>query len=392
MPLVDKKNETGQYRELAAQPLAENLSSGRSKSLDAGLKRRIKTKDLSQLTGQLANLLHAGMPLVPALSAMVEQLQAVQKEKLAGSTRPLVEIMQKVRDGVSQGKSLSGALAEHSQVFSPLFVNAVAAGEASGMLENILYRLSDMLQNRLRLLDKVKTAIAYPVVMTAVAVGVVVFLLSYVVPSITQIFIEMDKELPWPTIVLISVSSFIKSYLLLLIFAFFALSAGIAAAFKSTKGRLIIDILKLKVPLFGSLILKLEIARLTRTLAILLESGVPILKALQISKGIVNNLFLADALDSVREMVGKGRNIAEAVRKTGLFPPIVFHILSTGQNTANLEQGLTNIADMYDRQIETTAKTLTSLLEPAILLIMGTVVGFIVLSILLPIFEINQAI
>jgi len=392
MPLAEKKYEAGQHLEVLEKPLEDGLSTGRVKSFNSSVKRRIKTKDLSQLTSQLANLLRAGMPLVPALSALVEQLQAVQNEKLTGGSEPLLEIMRNVRDRVSQGQSLSGALAEHPDVFSPLFVNTIAAGEASGMLENVLYRLSEMLQNRLRVLDKVKTALAYPAVMTAVALGVVVFLLCYVVPSITQIFIEMNQDLPWPTRVLISVSSFIKSYLLLAIVFVFALSVGITAACKSTKGRLIVDGLKLKMPLFGPLLLKLEIARLTRTLAILLDSGVPILKALQISKGIVHNYFIANALDSVGTMVSKGENIAGAVRRTGLFPPIVFHILSTGQNSANLEQGLTNIADMYDEQIETTSKTLTSLLEPAILLIMGVVVGFIVLSILLPIFEINQAI
>jgi general secretion pathway protein F len=226
--------------------------------------------------------------------------------------------------------------------------------------------------------------------MAMVAVAVVMFLLSFVVPSITQIFLEMNRTLPWPTRALIWTSAFMKNYFAFIVIGVCALVYAIATGYRTEEGRLFADRFKLKLPLFGNLFLKLEIARLTRTLGTLLASGILILDALEIAKGVVHNTFIARALNSVKDMVSKGDNVASSVRKTGLFPPVVFHIMATGQISGNLEDSLIDIAEMYDREVEMTAKTLTSLLEPTILLVMGLIVGFIVLAILLPIFEINQ--
>lgn len=346
----------------------------------ADIFRRAGARDICVLTRQLATLLHAGMPLVPALSALVEQMQ--------GSS--LAHIMEEVRDSVNAGSTFAGALGKHPRIFSNLFVNMVAAGETSGTLEEVLLRLAEMLDKRAHLAGKVKSVIAYPLMLAVVAVGVVMFLLSFVVPSITQIFLEINRQLPWPTRLLISTSAFIKTYLLVIIAAVCVAVFGIGAWVRTEEGRIIWDRSKLRMPLFGKLFLKLEIARLSRTLGILLASGIPVLSALEIAKGVVQNTFLVGALSSVKDLVSKGDNIADAVRRTGLFPPIVFHIIATGQISGDIEGGLLSIADMYDGEVEMTAKTLTSLLEPAIVLVMGAVVGFIVLAILLPIFEINQ--
>jgi general secretion pathway protein F len=345
--------------------------------------RRTSTRDICVLTRQLATLLHAGMPLVPALSVLVESTEGGQRSGLA-------QIMEEVRDSVNAGSSFAGALGKYPGVFSGLFVNMVAAGETSGTLEEVLLRLAEILDKRAHLAGKVKSVIAYPLVLAVVAVGVVMFLLSFVVPSITQIFLEINRQLPWPTTLLISTSAFIKTYLLVIIAVVCVAVFGSIAWVRTAEGRVIWDRSKLKLPLFGKLFLKLEIARLARTLGILLASGIPVLSALEIAKGVVQNRFLAGALGSVKDFVSKGDNIADAVRKTGLFPPIVFHIIATGQISGDIEGGLLSIADMYDNEVEMTAKTLTSLLEPAIVLAMGAVVGFIVLAILLPIFEINQ--
>ncbi|UCE98805.1 MAG: type II secretion system F family protein [Planctomycetota bacterium] len=342
--------------------------------------RRISTKNLCRLARQLATLLHAGMPLVPALSALVEQLR----------NEPLAGVLEHVADAVNQGTSLADALKEHPDIFSPLFVNMVAAGQATGTLEEVLLRLAEILEKRLLLAGKVKVALAYPLMMLAVATAVVIFLLSYVVPSITQIFLEMNRSLPWPTRFLISASAFLKTYFLLIVILICALFCAIAAAYRTTEARVILDRSKLKLPLFGKLFLKLEIARLARTLGILLISGLPILSALETARGVVQNSFIANAIDYVKNLISKGDNIAGAIRKTRLFPPIVLHIIATGQASGTLEDGLISIADMYDGEVETAAKTLTSILEPAIILVMGVVVGFIVLAILLPIFEINN--
>ena len=355
------------------------------KTYERDIFRRIRTRDVCQTARQLATLLRAGMPLVPALSALVEQLREVRAKD-----SPLAEIMEQVANDVNSGSTLADALSKHPNVFSSLFVNMVAAGETSGTLEEVLLRLAEILEKRVHLAAKVKSAIAYPLMMIVVAVAVVVFLMSVVVPSITGIFFEMNRPLPWPTRLLISISAFMKTYLIVIVPVLCAVLLGIRAACRTKEGRLFVDRFKLKLPLFGKLFLKLEIARLTRTLGILLVSGIPILSALEIAKQVIQNSFIADALDSVRDLVSRGDAIASAIRKTGLFPPIVYHIIATGQISGNVEEGLINIADMYDGEVELTTKTLTSLLEPAILLLMGVVVGFIVLAILLPIFDINQ--
>jgi general secretion pathway protein F len=333
------------------------------------------------------------MPLVPALSALVEQLQGSSERKvmrLGRQENPLAEVMKEVYVNVNTGSSLSAALGRHPDVFSNVFVNMVAAGETSGTLEEVFLRLAEMLEKRVHLTNKVKSAVAYPIMMSVVAVAVVVFLLSFVVPSITQIFLEMNRTLPLPTRLLISTSAFMKTYFVPIVIMVFAVILGIGAWKRSKDGRMKWDRSKLKFPLFGKLFLKVETARLARTLGILLTSGIPVLGALEIVKGIVQNRFIAGALESVKDRVSKGSDIAEAIRKTGLFPPIVIHIMATGQMSGNIENGLMDIAQMYDDEVEMTAKTLTSLIEPLILLIMGVIIGFIVLAILLPIFEINQ--
>lgn len=356
--------------------------------------RRTRTRDICRIARQLATLLRAGMPLVPALSALVEQLQGSTERKsicLQSRENPLALVMKEVCDCVNAGSSLSTALGGHPDVFSNVFVNMVAAGETSGTLEDVFLSLAEMLEKRVHLANKVKSAIAYPLMMSVVAVTVVVFLLSFVVPSITQIFLEIDRALPLPTRLLISTSAFMKTYFVPIVVMVFAVVFGIGAWKRTKDGKIRWDRYKLKVPLFGKLFLKAETSRLARTLGILLTSGIPILGALEIVKGIVQNSFIAGALDSVKERVSKGSDISEAIRKTGLFPPIVIHIMATGQMSGSIESGLMDIAEMYDDEVEMTAKTLTSLIEPVILLIMGAVIGFIVLAILLPIFEINQA-
>jgi len=351
---------------------------------------RVSTKDLCSLARQLATLLHAGMPVVPALSALVEQLQATSGPHLHAQDTGVAEVVKALCNDVNEGGALSDACAQYPSVFPPLFVNMVAAGEASGTLDQVLVRLADMLERRVDLAGKVKAAVAYPLMMTVVAAGVVIFLLSFVVPGITRIFVEMNRTLPWPTRMLIAASSFIKDYFIIICVAGCAAVLAILAACRTKEGRFIVDRLKLRLPLFGKLFLELETARLARTLATLLTSGITILDALDIVRGVIKNSVIVNALDEVKGSISKGSNIAEAIRKTGLFPPIVFHITATAQAGANIEQGLANIADMYDADVEQTAKLLTSLLEPAVLLVMGVVVGFIVLAVLMPIFEMNQ--
>ncbi|MFQ6035210.1 MAG: type II secretion system F family protein [Sedimentisphaerales bacterium] len=395
--LVSGKRVSGRPRSCLRQEDAGAESGERADEIKEAYKKeivaRVGTREICRVASQLATLLRAGMPLVPALSALVEQLQSAPKHKLirlGAEQDPLTQILAQVRDNVNAGSTLADALGKYPNVFSPLIVNMVAAGETSGTLEEVLLRLAQMLEKRLQLISRVKSAIAYPLMMIVVAVAVVVFLLSYVVPSITQIFLEMNQTLPIPTRLLISISSFMKTYLVLIAIVVAGVFLAVGAALRTREGKLFADRAKLKLPLFGRLFVKLEIAWLTRTWAMLLASGIPVVGALQIARGVTQNSFIVNALDRIKDSVSRGDSIADAIKTAGFFPPVVFHIVSTSETSANLEAGLIDIAEMYDSEVEMTAKTLTSLLEPAILLVMGAVIGFIVLAILLPIFEINQ--
>jgi general secretion pathway protein F len=276
-------------------------------------------------------------------------------------------------------------------LFSPLFVSMVSAGESSGALEEVLARVADILEKRVQLTDKVKAAIAYPAMMAFVATGVVIFLLSYVVPGLTRLFVEMNRELPGPTKFLIAVSDFTRTYLVVIIGVLCAVTIAIAALHKSQEGKARLDRVILRLPLFGPLLFRLELARLTRTLGALMKSGLPVITAMEVTQRVIQNSLIAKAMSDVRESVLKGDNVADAVRTTGMFPPVVYHLIATSQMSGNIEDSLIEIAEMYDAEVQTAVRTLTTLLEPIILLVMGGVVAFIVLAILLPIFEINQA-
>jgi len=348
---------------------------------------RVKPKDLCMTTRQLATLLRAGMPLVPALTALAEQLQQQGRSTHA---HPMHQIIQHLADRVNTGASLADALQEYLNIFSNLFINMVRAGQTSGTLEEVLIKLADMLEKRVRLTAKIRAALAYPALMAITAAAVVAFLMAFVVPGISKIFIDMNRQLPWPTTMLISISTFFRAYLVVIAIAVCVFIFAVVTYLKTKTGKMKWDQLKLKLPLIGDLFLKVETVRLTRTLGIMLSSGIPILDALKIVKGVIQNSFIAASLDNIKQDIGTGLSTAGAIKQTGLFPPIIYHTVAIGEMSGNMEEQLINIADDYDDQIDTMARSLTSLIEPVILLLMGLVVGFIVLAMLLPIFEINQ--
>lgn len=393
MPVLESQFASDLRREAAAAGQRVHRPAPTSKP-NNDILRRAGTKDLCRIARQLSALLHAGMPLVPALSALVEQLESPANTKgksLLPGEKPLVRAIRQVRDDVNEGVSMAEALARHPGVFSPLFVSMVSAGESSGALEEVLARIADILEKRVQLVGKVKAAITYPTVMATVATAVVVFLISYVVPGITRLFTEMNRGLPWPTRFLISVSEFSQTYLMVFLGLFCAAVIGLAALRRNREGKAWLDRIVLKLPLFGPLLFRLELARLTRTLGTLMKSGLPVMAAMEITQRVIQNSLIAEAMKTIRESVHKGDNIAGAMKTTGLFPPVVYHLIATGQMSGNIEDGMIDIAEMYDGEVEASVRTLTSLLEPVILLVMGGIVTFIVLAILLPIFEINQA-
>lgn len=344
--------------------------------------RRIRSSDVASATRQLAMLMNAGIALVPALAALQEQL----------GQHPLGAVIARIHDRINEGMSLTKALEEHPKVFSEVFVSMVSAGEASGELENVLVRLADVSEKRERLANKVRASLAYPAFMAVVGIGVVIFLLTFVIPSISKLFHDMHRELPWPTVALIAVSDFVKAYFWLIAGAV----AGLIVLFRiwlaTPPGRLAWDRITLRLPLFGDLFRKVAISRFARTLGTLMASGVSILEALNIVKRVVGNAALSDTLDQIKESVRQGDSITNPLRRSGIFPPIVCHMVGSGERGGNIEEGLLKVAEVYDNEVESSVTTLTSLLEPIMILALGVVVGFIVLAILLPIFEINQAI
>ena len=368
-------------------------SQGETKTTDKAprdLFARISTKEICLITRQLVTLLRAGMPLAQALFALSEQLGDSIGQASNRKHAYLAAVLQDIYTQVNAGQAFSEALSHYPRLFSPLYIHMVETGQATGNLETTLQQLADSFEKRIQLTVQIRSALTYPVMMCVVSVGVVLFLVTYVVPNMSQIFQELNRALPWPTMVLIAASQFMHRYLGVLVVVMGVFGALLYRLLRQGPIRQAVDRFLLRVPLVGGLLLKIEIARLTRTMATLLAGGVPILRSLDITRAIIQNRMIQQAWARIEESVRRGVSLAESVKQTGCFPPVVFHILSTGQTSGNLDAGLFDIADMYDQDIQASTKTLASLIEPFVLLAMGVVVGFIVLAMLLPIFEINQ--
>ena len=343
--------------------------------------RRIRRKDVSTATRQLATLLRSGMPVVQSFSAIIEQLEG----------HPLQKVMLEIREKVNAGSTFADALADHPKLFSTLYVGMVRAGESAGALETILQRLAEYLEKMDKQRNRIRSIMAYPIVMLFVGGAVLTFLMTYVVPTLIKLFTEMNRDLPLPTQILIAVSGFVRSYKMLI------LIGGIVAAFVAFKryirteaGRLRYDAFRLRIPVLGTLVRKSCMVRFARTLGTLVAGGVPLLQALVIVRDIVGNTVIGKALDDAKDNIARGQTIADPLKNSGHFPPIVTHMVAVGEASGNLEEMLFNVADAYEDEVETAISSLTSLLEPMIIVVMGVIVGFIVLSVLLPIFDMNK--
>lgn len=341
---------------------------------------RPSTTDVAVMTRQLATLIGAGIPLFESLNALIEQ---VEKESLK---KVLTQVREQVREGTSFAKALEG----HPSVFPPLYVNMVRAGEASGTLEGVLNRLTLFMENQAKLVGKVTAALAYPALMAVIGTGLISVLMVAVVPNVTGIFASMDQALPWYTALLIGMSEFAASYWWLVILALIGAVYGFRRWLRTPKGRLRWDTFVLGAPIFGKLIQMLSIARFARTLATLLSSGVALLSAMDIVRSVLGNAALekvvADAIGSIRE----GQSIADPLKRSGRFPPIVIHMIAIGERSGQLEAMLENVADAYDSAVETRVQVLTSLLEPLMIVLMGGAVAFIAISILMPLIQMSS--
>jgi general secretion pathway protein F len=344
--------------------------------------RRVSPMDVAIATRQLSVLLRSGVPLVEALSALIEQLDQPELKTAFTETR----------NQVNEGSTLADALKAHPKIFLTLYVNMVAAGEASGTLEEVLGRLADFLDDQTRLQSKVRGALAYPIVMAVVVVLILFLMMSVVVPKVTAIFQNFNQTLPWYTSLLIWVSNVFSNYWWLLA----ALIGGGIYWFRrwqaTEEGRRKWDLFVLEVPLFGPLLIMVAVSRFARTLATLLASGVPVLTAMDITRNVLGNTELMRVVEEARASVREGEGIAKPLRQAGRFPPIVTHMIAVGERTGQLEEMLMHVADAYDQQIEVRVGVVTSILEPLLIVVMGAVVGGIAFAILMPLLQLNEMI
>ncbi|MFH0810306.1 MAG: type II secretion system inner membrane protein GspF [Pseudomonadota bacterium] len=382
-----KLKAQGLYLTDLAEETTAREEGGSGQGFLAGLRgsrlfQRLGQAELSAAVRQFATLISAGLPLVGALNALMEQVD----------NPVLKRVLADVKGRVTEGVSLADALGRHPKVFPDLFCSMVAAGEASGALEVVLQRLADFMEDRVRLVNKVRATLAYPAFMVVIGSGVLFFMLTFVVPMITTVFEDTGQILPLPTRLLMAISAGLSRWWWLLLLAAVGAGLWLRRAVNQDSGRRVYDRLKLRLPLLGDLNRKLIVVRFARTLGTLLQSGIPLLKALDISKTVAGNMIFAAAIEAARATVGEGEDLATPLKRSGVFPPLVIHMVAAGEHSGQLEGMLFKVADSYENDVETTVTSLTSLLEPVMILVMAVVVGFMVLAILLPIFDMSSTV
>lgn len=344
-----------------------------------GLLGRVRMEDLAVTTRQLSTLVGASIPLVDALGALFEQTDSPAMKKTIAQ----------VRDAVNEGLSFADALSQHKRVFPDLYVNMVRSGEASGALDVVLLRLAEFLEGQHRLRSKVGAALLYPAVLLFISITVLMYLLTAVVPKVVGMFESMNQVLPLPTRILIAVSSFLSVTWWMLIAAVVVAVVLVVRWRKTDNGALAFDRFRMNFPIYGGIFRKVSVARFARTLGTLLASGVPIIESLRIVKTVVLNRIMETAIENSISEVMDGSSLAAPLRRSGVFPPILVHMISVGEKSGSLEEMLTKAADSYESDVETTVAGLTSILEPVMIVIMGGIVGFVVISILMPMLEMS---
>ena len=389
--IIDADSPVGARQKLRGSgifPVEVKESTSRLKGVSSGqtsiskLFQRIKPGELSVITRQLSILLGAGVTLVSSLETLISQI-----------TNPsLKKVLAQVKESVNEGNSLAFSLSKNPKIFSRIYINMVRAGEASGSLDLVLDRLAEFGERQEALKGRFKAALAYPVFMFFVGTIILFCLVTFVMPNLTRIFTDMNQALPLPTLVLIGASNFLKAFWWLILLITGGILLSLRQLVKTPKGHHLLDEIKLRLPVFGVINVKTAMARFGRTLGSLLQNGVPILSALEIVRNIVNNTLIAQAIDNAMVQIKAGKSLAAPLSQSRWFPPIAVQLISVGEQSGELENMLNKIADIYERETEAQIMAMTSMLEPVMILAMGLSVGFIVISILLPIFEMNQLI
>ncbi len=338
---------------------------------------RVKAKDLAVFTRQFSVMIDAGLPLVQCL----EILGAQQQDK--GFQRTL----EAVRTDVEKGLTLQAAMSKHPKVFSDLYVNMVGAGEAGGILDIILQRLSGYIEKAVKLTAKIKGAMTYPIAVISIAIIVVAVIMVKVIPVFSAMYAGLGSRLPYPTLVCIAISNSLINYWYIILGALVLISVGLRQYYKTPAGRLQIDAIFLKIPIIGELLRKVAVARFCRTLGTLVSSGVPILEGMDITARTAGNMVVHNAILKAKDAVEQGRSISAPLAETKVFPPMVVQMVGVGEATGALDAMLSKVADFFEDEVDNAVANLTSLMEPIMIAILGGIIGFIVIAMYLPIFN-----
>ncbi len=361
------------------KPTGAAISESLSRFKLPELRRGVPDLELSLFTNQLSTLLAAGVPLVQSLEALTEQIENVRLKTVVG----------RLRENVNQGTSLADARAQHPTIFDELFCSMVRAGESSGALDLVLRRLGEYVENRMRLQNQITSAMTYPAMMLIASTVVIGILLVKVIPTITQLLEGMGQELPFATVVVIGASEFVTNWWLPMLVFIGAAVIAVGRLIQTERGRLAWDRLRLRIPVLGKAVRLISISRFSRTLSTLLSGGVPIVRALEIASSTAGNQIIALAVGAAREAITRGSSIAQPLRQSGEFPPLVTHMISVGEASGELDTMLNKVADTYDELVGHALKRLLDLLGPLLLLVVAGVVVLILLSTLLPIMNLT---
>lgn len=352
-----------------------------SSSTNLSFSRGVSIQDLSLMTQQLGTLLSSGVPLVDSLAALVEQVESIR----------LKQALSDIKGRVNEGSSLADSMRQHPKIFNNLYTNMIRAGEASGELETVLNRLTGFIENQNKLQGKVITAMAYPLFMVVMGAAALIVIMTVVMPKLITLYDGLKTALPLPTRILIACSHILTSYWYILVGAVVLFAWLMARYLRTENGKYWLDDTLLNLPLFGPMFRMVAVSRFANTLSTLLASGVPILNAMEIVKKVVDNRVLADVLEKVRVNLSEGDSIAEPLRKSKQFPPLVTHMIAVGEKSGELESMLSKVATTYNQQVEVKVDALTSLIEPLMILIMVVVVGSVIMAVMLPIFNMSNA-
>lgn len=344
--------------------------------------KKIDEKDLVIFTRQFSTMIDSGLPLVQCLEILASQQE----------NKAFQEILYKVKDSVESGSTFADALGKHPRAFDQLFVNLVAAGEIGGILDTILTRLAAYIEKSMKLKKQIKGAMVYPITIMSIAVVVVGVILVFVIPTFAKMFIEFGGELPAPTRFVIALSNFLVKYIFLLIGGFYGIIWLIKKYYATPAGQKNIDRMALKAPIVGPLIRKVSVAKFTRTLGTMVSSGVPIMDGLEIVAKTAGNKIVEEAIYSVRQAISEGKTMAEPLAACGVFPPMVVQMISVGEATGAMDAMLNKIADFYDDEVDDAVGAMTSMMEPLLMVFLGTTVGGLVVAMYLPIFKLAGAV